>query len=197
MIEKYEKYLDNIGISLNKFFTRQKPYICCKEGCSLCCETGEYPFTKLEFQYAMIGYNELNEEEKDIIQKKIEQIKINKQKSTEKVFMHECPFLIDKKCSIYKYRGLICRNHGLLYYTTDINGKAIYSIPHCVRDGLNYSNVYDKTAGMISSKKWEETGIETEPVSYNVGLEFLLNNETTQALELDFGESKALIDWCN
>lgn len=196
MIELYEKYLDNIGESFDKFFAQQKPYICCKEGCSLCCESGEYPFTKLEFDYTLVGYNKLNEKEKNIIQEKVERIKkAKKEHSEDKKFMHECPFLIDTKCSIYKYRGLVCRNHGLMQYTTDKDDKMVYSMPHCVEEGLNYSNVYDPDTGKISSKKWKETGIEAEPVSYNVGLKFLTDNNTTRVLKLDFGEAKALIDW--
>ena len=195
MIEKYENYLEIIGASLQKFFTQQKPYIFCKEGCSICCETGEYPFSELEYNYAMIGYNQLSEEMKKNIQEKVDEIKKTKEISTEKKFMHECPFLIEKKCSIYKYRGIICRNYGLVSYSIDKNGETKYQMPCCCMDGLNYSNVYDEESNTFSSKKWEETGIEVEPVSHNVGLNFLLNNNVTQDLELKFGEQKALIDW--
>ncbi len=199
MIEKYEQYLEKIGGHLQKFFARQKPYIFCKEGCAICCESGEYPFSALEFQYAMIGYNNLSEEEKAIIQKKVQEIKTAKAEAKEspsdEKFMHECPFLINKKCSIYNHRGIICRSYGLVYFTTDDNDKVSYKMPCCVDNGLNYSNVYDEETGNISSKRWKETGIEEEPVSFNVGLKFLLNNNMTKELELDFGEHKALIDW--
>lgn len=200
MIELYEKYLNNIGESLDKFFAQQKPYIFCEEGCSICCEMGEYPFSELEYRYAMIGYNALEQKDKDIIQSKIKKIKEDKNNSKNenlngKKFMHECPFLLNKKCSIYKYRGLICRSYGLVYYIEDKNGEISYKMPCCCDEGLNYSNVYDKETRTISSKKWKETGIETEPVSHNVGLNFLLNNNTTNVLGLNFGESKALIDW--
>lgn len=195
MLENYENYLEIIGISLKNFFTQQSPYIFCKEGCSICCETGEYPFSQLEFQYAMMGYNTLGEDEKNIIKEKVEKILQQKKESTEQVFMHECPFLINKKCSIYKYRGIICRNYGLMHYETDENNELKYKIPYCVHHNLNYSNVFDKETGMISSKKWRETGIEIEPDSFNIGRDFLTNNNTTKELGLEFGESKALIDW--
>lgn len=199
MIEKYEKYLDKINESLQRFFAQQQPYIFCKEGCAICCEKGEYPFSKLEFEYAAIGYNTLDKKYKDLVQEKIEKVKKDKANfkitGNDKKFMHECPFLIDKKCSIYKYRGLICRSYGLTYYTTGKDGKTNYNMPCCVDNGLNYSNVYDTKTGTISSKKWAKTKIETEPVSYNVGLDFLLNNNMTEEFELKFGEQKALIDW--
>lgn len=195
MITKYEQYLDKIGGYLQKFFEIQKPYICCREGCAVCCEKGDYPFSELEFQYAMIGYSSLKEHEKKLIQAKIENIKEAKLNSKDEEFMYECPFLIEKKCSIYNYRGIICRSYGLLYYTTDNNDNLSYHMPCCVRLGLNYSSVYDEKTGQISSKKWGQTGIETEPVSYNLGRKYLLNNHMTQELEIEFGEDKALIDW--
>lgn len=195
MITKYEQYLDKISGYLQKFFEIQKYYIFCKEGCAICCETGEYPFSELEFQYAMIGYNALSEKEKGLIQAKIKKIKEAKANSNDKKFMYECPFLIDKKCSIYNYRGIVCRSYGLMYYIADEDDKLFYHMPCCVDNGLNYSNVFDQQTGMISAKKWEQTGIEAEPVSYNLGRKYLLNNNMTQELEIEFGEDRALIDW--
>lgn len=199
MIEKYKKYLDKIGVHLQKFFAQQQPYIFCKEGCSICCETGEYPFTKVEFEYAMIGFETLSAEEKEIVREKVKKIKKAKEeaikKTPDKKFMHACPFLIDKKCSIYNYRGIICRSHGLVSFSTDQNDKTVYNMPRCVDSGLNYSNVYDRETNTISSKMWKETGIEEEPVSYNIGLKFLLDNKTTKDLELDFGERRAIINF--
>lgn len=198
MMELYAKYLDNIDETINQFFEQQKPYIFCKEGCSMCCEKGIYPFSELEFEYAMVGFNDLNDKEKEYIYLNVKRIKNEKKvhKGDEK-FMHECPFLINKKCSIYNYRGLICRNHGLMYYSIDKSGKKFYSIPYCVSVGLNYSSVFDPVTGTISSEKWKNTGIVVEPVSHNVSPEFLRDNNTIRALGLHFGEEKALIDWFN
>lgn len=195
MLELYEKYLENIGKSLDKFFEEQKPYICCKKGCSLCCEKGEYPFSELEFKYAMIGFDKLNEEEKNIVKNKAAKIKKNKEISKEAKFLYECPFLINKICSIYNNRGLVCRNHGLAYYLKKKNDEMKYILPHCVNDKLNYYSVYDEKTGTISSEKWAETGIEVEPVSHNVSWEFLTNNNTTKQLGINFGDAKSLIDW--
>lgn len=195
MITRYEKYLESISETLLKFFEQQKDYIHCKFGCSLCCETGQYPFSALEFQYAMIGYNALSEDEKSIIDAKIKETKAQKELSTNKVFMHECPFLIDKKCSIYKHRGIICRTHGLMFFYEDENGEEKNKCPDCISKGLNYSEVYDKEQKIISMELWEESGIETEPLAYNLSLKVLLNSSLAKQLELDFGESKALIDW--
>ena len=196
MNEKYEQYLGIISTRLiQKFFEQQKDYIHCESGCSLCCEYGQYPFSEIEFQYAMLGYNALSENEKRLIQEKVKKIKEVKIKSIDEEFMYECPFLIEKKCSIYKYRGIICRTHGLMFFLTDKDGEVKSKAPRCVHFGLNYSNVYDESTGKISLELWEKTGIKTEPIAYNLGLKFLLNNVVTEELELEFGEEKALIDW--
>ena len=203
MIEKYEKYLVKINGYLEKFFEQQKPYIHCKEGCSLCCENGEYPFSKIEFEYAMIGYQNLSDEEKKIVDENAKELKKKKENAindakngkTKEKFLYVCPFLINNKCSIYSHRGLICRSYGLMFFMQNKEGKLEYKKPYCSELGLNYSNVLDKETSVISSEMWKETGIEEEPLSYNVGLDFLIDNNMTKELGLEFGEQKAIIDW--
>lgn len=195
MMEYYEKYLEIIDSYLSKFFEQQKPYIFCKEGCSICCETGTYPFLKLEFDYLMIGYEKLPDNIKVQIQKNIKNIKKEKNKSGEENFFHACPFLLNNKCSVYKYRALICRSYGLMSFYNNKKGEQRYHIPCCVSKGLNYSNVYDKELGIITTEKWKQTGIEVEPVSHNVNLKFLLNNKLTRHLNLELGSQKVLMDW--
>lgn len=195
MIETYEKYLKMLEPSLKGFFEQQKPYIFCKEGCAICCETGTYPFSKVEFDYMVKGYEELSDDLKEQIKKNIEEIKKDKSKTTEKRFLHACPFLLNKKCSIYSHRGLICRAYGLMSFYKDENGETKFKMPCCVDNGLNYSNVYDPKEKKISQKMWDATNIEVEPVSCNVDLSFLINNQTTRELNLDFGPQKVLLEW--
>jgi Fe-S-cluster containining protein len=199
MYENYQEYLNWLSAYLEKYFKDQSPYIHCKEGCSFCCEKGEYPFSRLEFEYVSLGIKFLPVEVQNQIKQQVEIIKEAKdsfKKTNEgEKFLHSCPFLIDKKCSVYDYRGLICRSHGLLYFDIDKNGEEQFRIPACVHRGLNYSEVYDEKLQMISSKKFIDSGIVVEPLSYNVGIDFLQDNEKTRELNLDFGESKALIDW--
>lgn len=195
MIDKYEKYLEIITPSFNKFFNQQKDYICCKEGCSICCETGTYPITKLEFDYIMLGYEKLDNDQKECIKKNIELLKHEKKKAGNKTFFHACPFLVNKKCSIYNHRALICRSYGLMSYYKDKDGVQRYKIPCCVDQGLNYSKVYDKDLKTITTKAWKDTGIDVEPVSFNVDLSYLLNNEITQDLGLEFGEPEVMAYW--
>lgn len=188
----YEKYLDQIGAKIDKFFKQAAPYIFCKEGCSHCCEIGQYPFSELEFKYILLGALNLSAEEIKIIDENVAAIKKEQKESTADPFMYKCPFLINKRCCVYQYRGLICRTHGLAFYIDDSQN---IKIPGCVDYGLNYSNVVDKNTKMISQEAFDKSGFENEPVAYNLSLKFLMNNEATEFLELDFGESKALIDW--
>lgn len=218
MKQAYEKYLEIIDKYLQKFFKKQKDYIFCKEGCSLCCENGAYPFSQLEFDYLMYGFSQLSDELKIQIIDEIKQLKKERgefynaesndtphpnplpqgergQVQNEKKFFHKCPFLIDKKCSVYKYRALICRNYGLMYFYKNKKGEQRYHMPCCVFEGLNYSNVYDEKEGTLTTEKWKATGLEVEPVSYNVSLAFLMDNDLTKHLNLEFGEQKHILDW--
>lgn len=195
MIEKYEQYLNYLNPKFANYFEQQKPYIYCKEGCSICCETGLYPHSKLEFEYLMIGLNSLPEDKKQQVQDNIKQIKIDRQNITDGKGYYKCPFLLNKSCSIYNYRSMICRTYGLLHFSYDENNKEKFNIPACVANGLNYNQVYDNEKETISAEMYAASGIQEEPLSYNISLKLLLDNSYTQDLGIEFGENKSLVDW--
>lgn len=190
-IQKYKIYLEYLDKKLGEYFEEQSPYICCKAGCSSCCEKGEYPFTEVEFAYLMIGIQSLNKDTVLKIETNIKTLFEQKKTNTSKKFLYACPFLIDKKCSLYDYRGIICRSHGLAFFSKDNH----LMIPACVEDGLNYSSVYDFETGSISSEKFKQTGFSQEPLAHNVGVYYLTNNEITEKLGLDFGEIKPMCEF--
>lgn len=194
-MEDYEKYLEIIDAYLAKFFEQQKDYIFCKEGCSMCCESGTYPLSRLEFSYIMLGFEKLSDELKKQIKTEIKLLKEGKNGLKEEKFLHKCPFLSDEKCSVYKSRPLICRSYGLMNFYIAKNGEKRYNLPCCISEGLNYSNVYDEAIGAIATEKWKQAGIEVEPVSFNTELTFLKDNDLTKHLNLEFGEKKDLLDW--
>lgn len=156
---------------------------------------GEYPVSDVEFSYLLIGYNRLDEKQKNIITEKIKEIKIKKTNCKDETFTYECPLLIDKKCSLYEYRGIICRTHGLLYFIKEDNGGSRQKIPRCVNLGLNYSKVYDSYKKMITDDLWEKSKIATAPVAYDLSLKSLLSNDLAKELNLNFKEVRPLIDW--
>ena len=84
-----------------------------------------------------------------------------------------CPFLINKLCSVYPYRPIICRVHGLAY----LIGEKV-KVPYCVNSGKNYAEVF------------ENNEITINPV--------LENLDTAEILkEFNFGEIRNLFDWLN
>lgn len=191
-LEAYVEYLNFIQEKIDKFFIEQSPYICCKEGCSKCCESGEYPTSELEMHYLMRGFLQLPEDTRTIIRERIAVLSKQKTEFEGKEFLYNCPFLIDNKCSVYKYRPIICRAFGLSYY--GINDPKV-KLPFCINEGLNYSMVYDEERKTISTELYKKTGIGQEPLSYNLSLKFLLDNESVHNLGIEFGQERNLIEW--
>ena len=149
---------------LANYFELHKEHINCSLGCSSCCEIGDYPLSEIELEYMMQGYSRLNDKEKIIVQNNIKNIKRG----------GACPFLIDKKCSIYPYRPIICRVHGLAY----ICHNEVVKVPYCAKEGKNYTKVY---------KNGE---IEINPIKENLDTQNLLK-------EFDYGKIRNLFDWIN
>jgi len=202
-LASYKAYLNLIQERmLNKYFEEQKPYIFCKAGCSHCCEKGQYPVTKIELAYLLLGFSRLQDEQKLEIIEKIKNLKQEKlnfeieNPDSKEGFMYECPFLKEHKCSVYEFRAVICRTHGLMFFIEDTKDKEPKNkIPFCVHLGLNYSNIYDEETKTLSDEKMKALGIEQEPLAYNLSLKTLFNNDITKNLDFEFGEVKALIDW--
>ena len=112
--------------------------------------------------------------------------------STKTNFTYECPFLINHECSVYEFRGIICRSFGLM----TINPDGLSKIPFCAFEGLNYSNVMEPETGIISTEKYKKLGENIpEPLAFNVGYKFLTSENIEENFKIHFGDKKALIDW--
>ena len=193
MFEKYELYLFALNQKLSKFFENQREYICCKEGCAHCCCDGNYLYTSIEAEYLKFGLARLPLKVQSEIQQKILKIKQDKLewKKDEADFIYECPFLINNRCCVYSYRGIICRTFGLAYF--DKNNKT--KVPNCVFKGLNYAKVYDPKTKLISTRLFEKEGYKNEPIAFNLSLNFLYKNEVTEYIGIEFGKVKPMVDW--
>lgn len=200
----YKAYLTLIHTRmLDKYFEQQKPYICCKAGCSYCCEKGQYPVTEIELAYLMLGFKLLPYELQIQVRDNFEALKqdyanykkLLEENPEQEPYMYKCPFLIDGKCSVYDFRAIICRTHGLLFFVEEKDGSRRNKIPYCFHYGLNYSNIYDEETETLSDEKMKALGIEQEPIAYNLSLKTLLRKEITQNFDFEFGEVKPLIDW--
>lgn len=188
-LSNYLFYLAYVNKKLSDFFKSQSPYIFCKKGCAKCCQNGEYPFSKAEFNYIMIGFSKLSLDIQQQIKNKVK--KIQSEKIGKENYTYECPFLFNNECSVYDYRGIICRSFGLM----SINEKGKSKIPFCAYEGLNYSNVLDTQTGIISSEKFAEMKTDKEPLAYNVSYKFLTSENIEKNFQINFGDKKALVDW--
>ncbi len=128
----------------------------------MCCENGDYPLSQTEYEYLMQGYIKLDNNTKKTVQHNIKNI----------VKGGACPFLINKQCSVYQYRPIICRVHGIAYLCKDNTVK----IPYCAKEGLNYSSVYSDGEIVIN------------PVLENLDITSILH-------DYEFGEICNLADW--
>lgn len=191
--KRYEIFLYTLNKELQKMFDNQAEFIKCKEGCSYCCEKGEYPFSELEFNYLIEGYKQLDSNTKKIIKENIKQINKEKSKNTDKIFMHKCPFLIDKRCSVYQNRGIICRTFGLLCEHND--GRL--TIPFCHEYGLNYAQLYDKELGQLIDERDGIKLSKTEPAAFRIERDNIMNLSIAKNLNIVWGDSKTMINFIN
>ena len=144
----YKAYLRTISKHLDFCFENQKEYICCKKGCAHCCESGQYPYSSLEFNYLLLGFFQIERNEQLKVIQRIKNLKEEFFKTDDKKnFSYRCPFLSeDKVCTVYDFRGIICRTFGLL---TELNDGS-YTLPFCSSLGLNYSKVYNENTKKIN-----------------------------------------------
>lgn len=189
-LQKYVEYLIFITQKINKFFEHQKIYIACKKGCAKCCKNAEFPYKKIEFDLLMEGFKTLPNDKQQLIRERVKALK-EEQAKTEGRLAHTCPFLIDDVCSIYDFRGIICRSFGLMFYReNDTPG-----IPFCIFEGLNYSALLNKETGRVSTEKYKELGYDQEPLAFNVSHSFLTDEVLARGFGFTFGETKPMLDW--
>lgn len=167
----YAEFLKNFDEKLDLYFSKYKGYVFCCEGCSSCCEKGDYPLSELELKYIMQGFSRLDYETRIEIQKNLKVMKKGE----------ACPFLVSKKCAIYPFRPIVCRVHGLAYLTKGGTAK----LPHCVRKGKNFNSVYHNKM------------LEIEPVKENLDTPSVLKDFDFGEIRnlADWFKSKSLISF--
>lgn len=193
----YLLFLNVIQGKINKFFYDQRAYIFCKRGCSKCCRQSQFPYTEIEFRLLTEGMNTLNQADLTQVLENIDNVIKAKEehfkKTPDSKFEYDCPFLINDGCSVYPFRGLICRCFGLMSCNPEGDNKL--KIPFCAYEGLNYSNVLDKETDSMSKEKFEALGFENEPKAFNAGYGSLIDKEFARGFDFEFGEVKPLIEW--
>jgi Fe-S-cluster containining protein len=195
-IKNYLIYLDFIQKKLDKFFESQKPFIFCKKGCGRCCKNQQFPYTQIEMQYLLSGIFSLTPEIRNKVENNLNLViknkkEFDKKKYKRKKFQYNCPFLIDNVCCVYEYRGLICRSFGLMIKPEE--GKV--SIPFCVYEGLNYSNIMNISKMQFSKRKYERLKVQETPSVYHVGYQQLVDEDLAKGFGFRFGKIKSMLDW--
>ena len=197
MLENYLLYLGFITNKIQKYFAEQQEYICCSKGCSKCCMDAQFPYSEIEFKLLSEGLNALEQEKQKLVMNRISEIRAERENylknDHDEPFRYNCPFLINNECSIYYYRGLVCRTFGLITFIPD--SPKTPRMPFCAFDGLNYANVLDKENSNISDIKFLESGLKNEPKAYNIDYSTLINEEIASGFGFEFGEVKPLIEW--
>lgn len=173
MLKRYQEFLKEFDGFLDSAFENQKQYIKCQKGCSACCELGDYPFSRLEMEYLMAGFQTLPKDIRNKVKDNISNAKNLKE--------YKCPFLIENLCCLYERRGIVCRTHGLAYLH---EGKM--KLPKCAENGLNYSEVFDKTTGEI---------VIDNPIKENLRIDAVLKSPLARNYQLEPGEIRRLVDW--
>lgn len=191
MLCNYAVYLEFLNEKLKKFFESQKPYIFCRKGCAKCCKNSQFPYSAIEFRYLLNGALTLDKRIQEKIEANIKELLEKKKNFRGKKFLYDCPFLIDDVCSVYPYRGVICRTFGLMTNTVNQKIKA----PFCAFKGLNYSNVLNLRKKTISVRKFKKLNTKLEPLGFNISYKYLTCEDYERTFNIKFGESKPVIDW--
>lgn len=191
MLGNYAAYLEFLNKKLTGFFAKQKPYIFCKKGCTRCCKHAQFPYSAIEMRYLLDGALTLDEQTQKRIESNVAEILERKKNYRGKKFKYDCPFLVNNACSVYEFRGVICRTFGLMTNTPEGKVRA----PFCAFEGLNYSNVLNLSKKTISQKKFKKLHVESEPLGFNVSYNYLTDTDFEQTFNFSFGEKKPMIDW--
>ena len=197
MQEKLKKYSEFINVftkTVDGFFEEQKEFIKCSSGCSICCQTGYYPFTEIEYEFLKIGFNSLEKETQDIIYQRAIEIYKNRKIFTQNGnelsnFSYTCPYLFDDLCSLYQHRGIICRTYGLI--SISARGENQFNMPTCLNKGLNYTNIWDEKIKGFSFEKAQALNLKSSPQAYPVRYESILKTLDY----IDTGDIRMLFEW--
>ena len=181
MLKRYKLFLNEFDKKIEEYFASQQKYIRCRKGCTDCCEIGEYPFSRLEAEYLMKGFQTLPPDIQKKIKENIITLKKEKFQNISKRFEYCCPFLINKACTLYDFRGITCRVFGLAYLDND-NIK----LPNCTNLGLNYNEVFNTKTKKITLPN---------PIKDNLHIDSILRSPLAEKYELECGEIRPLINW--
>ena len=185
MFRDYETFLCVLDKKLNGFFENQKEYICCSKGCSLCCKTGVYPISEVEFLYIKYALERLPDDVRENILSKIRTLKAQKAaESGDKNWTYVCPFLEEEKCLVYTFRPIVCRTFGLPYF--DDNNK-IKEVVNNIYKALDKFSINTEEIILV-------VPMEIRQVAYVVLSQMIPNIKVVAREEIAYGYNLEIID---
>jgi Fe-S-cluster containining protein len=198
MLNTYKTFLEKLDEKLDNLFNEQAPYIFCKRGCSYCCSLGEYPLSRIEFEYLKEAIPSLSDENKKIVFSRIKKLNklAQKSKNKDKRFEHCCPFLINNECCIYSNRPIICRTFGLIKSVKTADNTEVAILPDCIHKNLNYSNVFDFEKQYFDTEKIKNITTKNqskEPMPYDISLPTI--HKELESLNISMSERKNMIEF--
>jgi Fe-S-cluster containining protein len=124
----FKELRDKVDSKCNDLLSIHKKNMYCRRFCSKCCQL--FKILPIEFHFIQENICDKN-------------IAVNQDFKKD-----ECKFLVNKECSIYEYRPIICRTHG--YPLARFNDEAgAYEISYCdlnfktmKLDDFNNENVF-------------------------------------------------------
>jgi len=131
-------------------------------GCTgSCCLTRFYHHTFLEYLYLLTGYQATAKEKQSTIIKKASAVCRETAAAGRQAIRvrHMCPLNFDGLCSLYAYRPMICRMHGIAHELHQ-PGKAVSYAPGChvfaKQCGQKEYHPFDRTPFYIELAKLEK-----------------------------------------
>lgn len=134
---KYSPFLDRLKViyaAMDKKYQKAADYygFYC-EGCKdNCCRTLFYHYTLLEYFYILEGYSALEYDRQVEIRNRALKVcwKIDEAEEKGMKVRLMCPLNFDDKCTLYTYRPMICRLHGIPH-ELQMAGQNVIHSPGC------------------------------------------------------------------
>jgi len=120
-----------------------------------CCRTRFYHHTHIEYLFMLTGYRSLDLENRRALKARAAQIchAGDKVKKDDVSVPLMCPLNVDDLCSLYAYRPMICRLHGIPHELRKPGQKAVFG-PGCI--------TFDQLCAHKSYHKFDRTGFYLE-----------------------------------
>ena len=120
-----------------------------------CCRTRFYHHTHIEYRFMQIGYQSLDLENRQRLKTQAARIcRIgNKEKKDAAAVRPMCPLNVDDLCSLYAYRPMICRLHGIPHELRKPGMNAVFG-PGCI--------TFDQLCAHKSYHRFDRTGFYLE-----------------------------------